>query len=50
MMELLGKGLSFKIYDGFGQDNAGVWAAPDGTKIAWFTDPDDNVLSVSQRA
>ncbi len=26
----------------------GIWSAPDGGKVAWFKDPDGNVLSVSQ--
>jgi hypothetical protein len=26
----------------------GVWTTPDGDKVAWFRDPDGNVLSVSQ--
>ena len=26
----------------------GVWTAPDGTKVAWFHDPDLNLLSVVQ--
>ena len=25
-----------------------IWTAPDGSKVAWFKDPDGNVLSVSQ--
>ncbi|HZQ18719.1 MAG TPA: VOC family protein [Terriglobales bacterium] len=25
-----------------------IWSAPGGAKIAWFKDPDGNVLSVSQ--
>ena len=25
-----------------------IWAAPGGSKVAWFKDPDGNVLSVSQ--
>jgi hypothetical protein len=34
-----------------GQDERGVWQVPDGaTKIAWFKEPDGNMLSVSQRA
>ena len=42
------KGVSFNIYKGFGQDADGVWTAPDGSmKIAWFNDPEGNVLSVS---
>lgn len=34
-------------FEGMGQDEAGVWASPDGTLVAWFADPDGNVLSVS---
>jgi predicted enzyme related to lactoylglutathione lyase len=30
------------------QDDAGIWTAPGGGLIAWFTDPDANVLSFSQ--
>jgi catechol 2,3-dioxygenase-like lactoylglutathione lyase family enzyme len=30
------------------QDDLGVWTAPDGDQVAWFKDPDGNVLSVSQ--
>ncbi|GBF57854.1 hypothetical protein PbB2_01524 [Candidatus Phycosocius bacilliformis] len=46
---LAGRGVSFKIYDGFGQDAQGVWTAPDGAaKIAWFEDPDGNLLSLTQ--
>lgn len=46
---LRNKGLTFTIYDGMGQDEDGIWTAPDGTaKIAWFNDPDGNVLSVSE--
>jgi catechol 2,3-dioxygenase-like lactoylglutathione lyase family enzyme len=26
----------------------GIWTTPDGGKVAWFRDPDGNVLSVSQ--
>ncbi len=43
------KGVKFEIYEGFGQDENGVWTAPDGhAKIAWFLDPEGNNLSVSQ--
>ena len=31
-----------------GQDDRGIWAAPGGAKVAWFKDPDGNVLSLSQ--
>jgi catechol 2,3-dioxygenase-like lactoylglutathione lyase family enzyme len=26
----------------------GIWTAPTGDKIAWFKDPDGNILSISQ--
>jgi catechol 2,3-dioxygenase-like lactoylglutathione lyase family enzyme len=28
----------------------GIWTAPNGDKVAWFKDPDGNVLSISQHA
>ena len=45
---LTAKGVTFTIYDGFGQDTLGIWTAPDGSaKVAWFNDPDGNVLSLT---
>jgi catechol 2,3-dioxygenase-like lactoylglutathione lyase family enzyme len=42
------KGVTFNIYQGFKQDELGVWTAPGGTVlVAWFKDPDGNVLSVT---
>jgi catechol 2,3-dioxygenase-like lactoylglutathione lyase family enzyme len=35
-------------YDWLEQDADDVWTAPGGTRVAWFTDPDGNVLSVQQ--
>ncbi len=37
-------------YDGMTQDDDGVWTAPGGEGIAWFQDPDGNVLSLTQPA
>lgn len=49
--ELSKKGVKFNIYPGFGQDAQGVWASPDGSvRVAWFNDPDGNVLSITQFA
>lgn len=49
--DLKAKGITFKLYDGFGQDADGIWAAPGGgAQVAWFTDPDGNVLSLTQFA
>ena len=45
---LKAKGISFVRYSFFEQDELGVWTAPNGNKVAWFTDPDGNVLSLSQ--
>jgi predicted enzyme related to lactoylglutathione lyase len=30
------------------QDATGVWQAPSGARVAWFKDPDGNLLSVAQ--
>jgi catechol 2,3-dioxygenase-like lactoylglutathione lyase family enzyme len=30
------------------QDKLGIWTAPGGTRVAWFKDPDGNLLSISQ--
>ena len=48
--ELAGKGVTFERYDfdWMEQDEQGIWTAPDGTKVAWFKDPDGNLLSISQ--
>jgi catechol 2,3-dioxygenase-like lactoylglutathione lyase family enzyme len=47
--ELTQKGVEFQMYDGFGQDDMGIWSAPDGrAKIAWFLDPEGNNLSLTQ--
>lgn len=47
--DLSAKGVTFAIYEGFGQDAQGVWTDPgSGTKIAWFHDPEGNNLSLTQ--
>lgn len=48
--ELTGCGLTFTRYDGMGQDERGIWTAPDGSKVAWFLDPDGNNLSLTEFA
>lgn len=45
---LTAKGVAFARYGFFVQDGRGIWAAPDGTKVAWFHDPDFNLLSLVQ--
>ena len=46
--DLQKKGVHFEIFGFFQQDELGIWTAPTGDKVAWFKDPDGNVLSVSQ--
>ncbi|MGE0595819.1 MAG: VOC family protein [Hyphomonadaceae bacterium] len=47
---LAAKGVMFARFGFLPQDAKGVWAAPDGTKVAWFHDPDLNLLSLVQHA
>jgi hypothetical protein len=42
------KGVHFEPYGMPTQDSEGVWTAPGGAKIAWFKDPDGNILSLTQ--
>ena len=41
-------GVTFEHYGFPTQDAQGIWSAPRGTKVAWFKDPDGNVLSIAQ--
>jgi catechol 2,3-dioxygenase-like lactoylglutathione lyase family enzyme len=45
---LLERGVIFNHYPDLPQDKRGVWTTPDGNKIAWFTDPDGNTLSLTE--
>lgn len=45
---LIARGVVFARFGFFVQDAKGIWTAPDGTKVAWFHDPDLNLLSVVQ--
>ena len=47
---LADKGVRLEAIPGFDQDALGVWTAPDRTKVAWFKDPDGNVLSLTELA
>lgn len=46
--ELSIKGVKFEKYDWFKHDEQGIWTAPDATMVAWFKDPDGNILSLTQ--
>ncbi len=45
---LQGRGVITEKYSFVADQELGIWAAPSGDKVAWFKDPDGNVLSVSQ--
>jgi len=45
---LQGQGVPFEQYGMKGQDEQGIWSSPSGAKVAWFKDPDGNVLSLTQ--
>ena len=42
------RGVFFERYPFLEQDDHGVWLAPSGTSVAWFKDPDGNLLSLSE--
>jgi catechol 2,3-dioxygenase-like lactoylglutathione lyase family enzyme len=46
--ELREAGVHFERYGQMKQDELGVWTAPTGAKVAWFKDPDGNILSVAE--
>ncbi|HEY6377980.1 MAG TPA: VOC family protein [Candidatus Dormibacteraeota bacterium] len=46
--DLTDRGVSFVRYEGMEQDSLVIWTTPGGDRVAWFTDPDGNTLSVTQ--
>jgi catechol 2,3-dioxygenase-like lactoylglutathione lyase family enzyme len=43
-------GVRFERFPAMPQDELGIWSTPGGDLIAWFKDPDGNVLSLTQLA
>ena len=41
-------GVSFERYPGMKQDEHGIWKSPSGARVAWFKDPDNNTLGITQ--
>ena len=41
------KGVRFERFPGMDQDASGIWSSPSGARIAWFRDPDGNILSIA---
>jgi|ERR1035437_1626415 catechol 2,3-dioxygenase-like lactoylglutathione lyase family enzyme len=48
MTSLIRRGVVFERYNIIDQDSRGIWTAPNGTKVAWFKDPDGNLLSLTE--
>jgi len=44
---LAARGVAFERYPGVEQDALGIWRSPSGASIAWFRDPDGNMLSLT---
>jgi catechol 2,3-dioxygenase-like lactoylglutathione lyase family enzyme len=42
------RGVTFERFEGMTQDDLGVWTTPGGGRVAWFKDPDGNVLSLTE--
>lgn len=47
---LLAAGVRFERYDFLEQDERGIWTSPTGALVAWFKDPDENLLSLTEFA
>jgi predicted enzyme related to lactoylglutathione lyase len=46
--DLVKRGVIFQRYAGMPQDDLGIWSSPSGARVAWFTDPDGNTLSLTE--
>jgi catechol 2,3-dioxygenase-like lactoylglutathione lyase family enzyme len=42
------RGVTFEKYPFIQDQERGIWTTPNGDRVAWFKDPDGNILSVSQ--
>jgi predicted enzyme related to lactoylglutathione lyase len=40
--------VAFQRYEGMRQNRLGIWTSPNGSRVAWFKDPDGNLLSITQ--
>lgn len=45
---LIEKAVVFQKYASLEQDNLGIWTSPSKAKIAWFKDPDGNLISLTE--
>ena len=42
------RGVVFERYAFLEQNDLGIWQAPGGAQVAWFKDPDGNLLSLTE--
>jgi predicted enzyme related to lactoylglutathione lyase len=45
---LVKRSVRFRRYEGMQQDDLGIWSSPSGARVAWFTDPEGNTLSLTE--
>jgi catechol 2,3-dioxygenase-like lactoylglutathione lyase family enzyme len=50
VLGLSSRGVHFERFPGMDQNELGIWTTPGGDQVAWFKDPDGNLLSVTQFA
>ena len=48
MRALMARGVVFERYERLEQDELAIWSPEPGTGVAWFKDPDGNLLSLTQ--
>jgi catechol 2,3-dioxygenase-like lactoylglutathione lyase family enzyme len=48
VQELSQRGVEFERFPGLRQDASGIWLSPAGARVAWFKDPEGNLLSLSE--
>jgi catechol 2,3-dioxygenase-like lactoylglutathione lyase family enzyme len=48
LADLVSRGVKFEQFDMLEQDENGVCTFPNGDQVAWFRDPDGNMLSITQ--
>jgi predicted enzyme related to lactoylglutathione lyase len=44
------RGVQVERFPGLELDDLGIWTTPDGSRVAWFKDPEGHVLSLTQFA
>jgi catechol 2,3-dioxygenase-like lactoylglutathione lyase family enzyme len=48
VLALRERGVTFERFADMKQDAFGIWRGPRGAQVAWFKDPDGNVLSLTE--